>query len=679
MKVLLVVACTLGLHNCIAQEYPRTNADLSRITDELASYQDNNVNYEDLYENYVQLFANPIDLNRASPDELRMLNILSENQLNQLIKYREEKGRLLTVYELQAIPDFDTNTIQKLAPFVIVKDPKSKLDKETVRRLASGKNTYIISRVERSLQKSAGYTAHNANAFMGSPYKTYTRFRSANPGDYSFGFTAEKDPGEKATWNPSAKEYGMDYISAHLQFQNKGKIKNFIAGDFNFQFGQGLLLGNAFGLGKGGETITTARKSNIGFMPYTSVNEGGYMRGVATTIELSKHIFLSAFYSSTNRDANITDGDVPSFSTLNVSGLHRNQNELQIRKQIQEKNYGTVISYKTSNIETGIILNAIQFNIPIQKNPNAYNQFAFQGRSNTNAGAFFNYSVNNVTVFSEAGKSLGGGAGFVAGLLTSLHANLDVALVFRTYAKNFYPFYSNAFAESTTPQNENGMYWGLKYRFNKKYTLSGYTDLFQFPWLKFRMYQPSRGNEFLFRFNYQPTKKIIMFAQFRQESKARNVGDLLPTYETMMGTKRNLWLSCDYSISPSVRMKTRAQFSAYNFSGSISSGMTIMQDISAKLGKFEFTGRHALFDTDNFDNRQYVYENDVWLAFSLPAYDGKGTRDYLMIEYKLTRRFSLWAKYARISYQNITAISDGVQKISGNHRDDIKLQAMLRL
>ena len=78
--------------HCYAQEYPRKEIDLSEIADELYGFQDLDLNYEELYENLVQLLAEPIDLNKVSAEDLRFLKVLSENQLNNLITYRNTNG-----------------------------------------------------------------------------------------------------------------------------------------------------------------------------------------------------------------------------------------------------------------------------------------------------------------------------------------------------------------------------------------------------------------------------------------------------------------------------------------------------------------------------------------------------------------------------------------------------------
>ena len=87
--------------------------------------------------------------------------------------------------------------------------------------------------------------------------------------------------------------------------------------------------------------------------------------------------------------------------------------------------------------------------------------------------------------------------------------------------------------------------------------------------------------------------------------------------------------------------------------------------------------RYALFDTDDYDNRQYAYENDVFLAYSMPAYAGIGVRKMIMVEYKLSRHISLWARFANSRYPNEDNIGSGLDAIEGNIKNDVKFQARL--
>src|SRR5882672_3951750 len=65
-----------------------------------------------------QYKKHPIDLNTAENTELKELSLLNALQIESLISYRELLGKLISIYELQAIPYWDPATIRKLLPFV---------------------------------------------------------------------------------------------------------------------------------------------------------------------------------------------------------------------------------------------------------------------------------------------------------------------------------------------------------------------------------------------------------------------------------------------------------------------------------------------------------------------------------------------------------------------------------
>ena len=685
IKIVCPLCLILSASFSLAQEYPRTDYNLEKLADEIFPIQDLDLNYEELYENLAQLLTNPVDLNQASAEELRSLFVLREAQVESLIRYRQEQGRLLSIYELQAVPGFEPDVINRLIPFTIVRDPSSSFDKNLLRRIIEEKSNYLVFRHERTLEEKRGYLPEtdSSSRYSGSPDKLYTRFRINHTGDFSFGFTMEKDAGESFSWDPSKKKYGFDYNSFHAQVMNKGRIKNIIIGDFQAQFGQGLVLGGGFGMGKGSESITTIRRSNLGFIPYTSLNEFGYFRGAALTTTLLKNLSLSGFLSRLNRDARITQSstyeDLNLISSLGTSGFHRSSAEFESRKKIDETNYGLVLNYKQGPLDGGLLFHQTYFGAPIYREPTLYNQFTFSGNQNANLGVFLNYTWSNFTFFSEAAKTLDHGKAITIGSLGSLTPKLDIALLYRNFSKDFYSFYSNAVAESTVPQNESGFYWGFKYIFNKKYSASGYVDLFRFPWLRYRSYTSSAGREWLMRLNYRPSKMVSLFIQAREESKVRNIPVESNLYQTGIGSKKNFWFNVDYIATPKLSFKTRVQHSTYSLNNTRTKGLALIQDVNFDVGRFTFSTRYALFDTDDYDNRQYVYERDVWLAFSFPAYYGVGIRSYAMVQYKVSQKIDLWLRWARTNYTDRDTIGSGGETIYGNTKNDLKFQVRIKL
>lgn len=102
--------------------------------------------------------------------------------------------------------------------------------------------------------------------------------------------------------------------------------------------------------------------------------------------------------------------------------------------------------------------------------------------------------------------------------------------------------------------------------------------------------------------------------------------------------------------------------------------MALVQDISYDLGKLALSGRYSLFDTDDYDNRQYVYERDVWLAYSMPAYSGIGIRSYILAEYAVNKKLTFWIRYARTRFTDRDEIGSGPDTITGNTKTDIRIQ-----
>jgi hypothetical protein len=495
------------------------------------------------------------------------------------------------------------------------------------------------------------------------------------------GFTLEKDAGEAFHWEPM-KQLGFDFFSFHAQVVNKSRLENLIVGDYQVQMGQGLVLGGLFGIGKGGESVTAARRSNLGGLPYTSSDENRNLRGALATYRMSEKIHITGFYSNIKRDASIQYDSLENIviGTLNSTGLHRNNTELQGRDVLNETNTGTVVSFKNRQMDVGWIWNTISFNSPLNRKPSPYNQFGFNSHINHNTSLYLNYNYNNFTFFNEIAKSLNGGFALISGLLGSVTSHLDVALLYRNYQRNFYTFYSNAFGESSTVQNESGIYWSWKYKWNKKYSFAGYLDFFRFPWLRYRNYAPAEGYEWLLRFNYNVHRNTTLYVQLKEESKPRNISnDESPLYSTAIGLKRNFLFSADVAVNPAVRLKTRVQMSSFRFANKTSRGFAIVQDVRWDVKKWGIVARYALFDTEDYDNRQYVYENDVWLAFTFPAYEGQGIRNYLLLSYKLNRSVSAWIRFSHVRYTDRETMGSGYDLINGNQRNDIKFQLKIVL
>ena len=291
-------------------------------------------------------------------------------------------------------------------------------------------------------------------------------------------------------------------------------------------------------------------------------------------------------------------------------------------------------------------------------------------------GGHFSYNWRNFNFFGEGARSESGGIGYVSGFIAALTTKVDISFVRRHYDKNFHTFYGNAFSENTRNINEQGTYWGIKIKPIKKITVAAYVDIFSFPWLKFLVDAPSQGYEYLLRFAYQPNRTMQFYVQFREENKGRNLSSNTNLIDFVVpSVKRNLIFNLDWTVKEGIFLSSRVQTSSYQQENqAMTTGVAIAQDAIFDYKKLQFSTRFALFDTDDFNNRQYMFEKNVLYAFSVPAYYGVGFRNYYMVRYKAHKKLDFWLRYAYTSFRKIDTISSGLEQINGNFQSEIVTQ-----
>ncbi|MEK0442132.1 MAG: hypothetical protein RL403_1110 [Bacteroidota bacterium] len=660
--------------------------NIQQLLERLFPVQEEEVDYEALYELLTELYQNPLDINRVSSEELAGTYLLSLPQIQAFLDHRSQSGEFLSLYELQTLPYWDSATLDIILPFLTLETEKSS-PKSFLDRLKSEENSYLLFRLRRTLELRKGYqndpTANPSSRYLGDQNDLFLRFRIQHAKDFSLGFLLEKDAGEALEWDPKTSRYGFNFASFHHTRYNLGKWKTLSLGDFQASFGQGLVFGAGFSLGKGAETVPTVRRSTLGILPYTGSLETGFFRGIGITRQLGSWQ-STLLFSSLGKDGRLaTQTDAignssQELTSISQTGLHRSQSELSTKNQLRETNLGTNIQFqsRSGKWSTGINVLHTQLSIPWVRTPNRYNQFEFSGRSNSVGSAYFNVSWKNFSFFGESARSSSRGQGSVVGFVSSLTKTVDFSLLWRRYDRHFHSFYATAFAEGTRPINEQGTYLGLQIKPSSKVKLNAYLDFFRFPWLKFRVYAPSEGQEWLARLSYQPQKSLHASIQMKQELKMRNSATeeaTGPTFRLDPILKNQIQANLELGISPEFFFQSRILWNQVNVDQSKTQGWMLLQDISFKGEKWKLTARMALFDTETFDNRLYAYEHNALGAFAIPSFSGKGSRQYLLVQYRIHPKLNAYLRIAQTRYADREVISSGMQEITGPKQTDTAL------
>lgn len=685
---------------------------VAAIAEQLGENSD--VDLTALTEDLMDRLGDPIDLNHTDADELGSLHLLSDLQVNAILDHIRRFGKYISIYELQTVEGMDLATLELIRPFVTVGGEGS--SRTSLKEMLANGKSEVLLRTQVNIEQRKGFMGGgdpfnkpyydvdgdplpdvgnphvldslraNSKVYLGSPWKAYARHRFKYRRNLDFGITAEKDEGEE--FFRGTQKDGFDFYSAHLFLRNIGPVKALALGDYQAQFGQGLVFASGLSFARKSTYTMNISKESPGLSPYASVNENQFLRGAGVTMGIGKRIEGTAFISKKKYDANIQAGDtsasgfdneLSTFSSFLEDGYHRTYNELAKKNQLDEFLYGGHLEYKRNGVEIGATAAQVQFGNSLQRTRSyPYNQFDFQGSSNTTYGIDWKTTYRNIVWFGEGARSANGGMAGITGLLAALDKRLSVALLYRDYQRNFNGLYSSGFAEGTNPWNERGFYTGLEIRPSRQWVFNAYFDQFSFPWLRYQVNAPSNGHEALGQLTWTPSRGVQLYVKARTQVKAINTEEAAAGVLPLVDARQtNLRFNASYKVSSGVTLRTRVESVDYQRGATPKEhGFLIYQDLihRPKRGALEFTGRIMLFSTDSYDARLYAFESDIPGVFSLPPIYGRGMMWYGMVRWSIIRHLDVWARYGIKMYTDRDVISSGLQEIAGPNDSDLKLE-----
>ena len=680
----------------------------------LAEDSDDDSDFEDLLENYIFFSENPVNLNSEEMMRLVELRLISVFQYEELQKYRRYYGDFLFLDELEMVEGFDEQTLAITLPLVYIGQEHGN-DDITLNKLAHYGKHQIVARYEQILEPQQGYLPIDDSAllarpnsrYLGSPQKYQLKYTYNYRNKIRAGFVLEKDAGEMFFTDKvsdtiqrllgSQYRRGFDFAGFHLYAKDLGIVKAAVLGDYQLAFGQGLTLWSGMSFGKAGAG-SSVMKQGRGITPKGSASEYAFMRGAAVTLGIGP-FSGTLFYSNRWVDANISvadslDNEAELVSSLQETGYHRTIGELQDRHAIRQQVIGGHLSYAIAHFEVGYTLHHTWLSAPLELRPSHYNQFYFQGQSLTNQGIDFKYVKGKFAVFGEASMSMnpdttilqqaqGPAFAGLVGFTVKPAGYLNFTILYRDYGKAYQNLLGNAFGEGSRNQGQRGIYLGLEAAPAPYWNILAYADQFQFTWLTSQVNAPSRGHDYYLRISHSFNRRTQAYLQFRSKTKMKNSTDgMVFSHYPILYTKNTLRFNINYQIGGDFHCSNKAEYAHYrNDDGSNEHGYFLCQDIAYKPESkpYSLSFRYAIFDAKDYNARIYAYESDVLYSFSVPALYGKGMRVYLLGKVKLFDALTLYARIGRTIYSDRDEIGSGLTLIEGNHKTDLKVEAIWKL
>jgi len=583
----------------------------------------------ELYETLEELKAHPLDINRASLEELIKIPWITPTMARRVVEYRKERDLFKDVSELVDVKGFSVPVIERIRPYVYAGKPRPPL-----KRRYQMRNRLTD---ERPKEKS----------YVGSSIRLYNRAIGDIGERLSFCVLAEKDPYE---------ERYLDLFSFDVHVRDVGPFRSSVFGDYSLDFAEGLIFGPSRFIVKG-SGIT--KGSERGIVPNRSTVETGLLRGGATVLRL-RNVDLYGFVADTKLDASINEDGLA--TSIYEGGLHRTPNEVEKIDRLRETLLGARAVFSTSHLRLGVTGCSGRYDPALAERSTTY--FTFSGESYDLVGADFEFGIGSAELFGEFAKSMSLGQGYVAGL-SYREKGINAGILFRHYDEDFYSPHSAGFSDSDD-DNEEGGYLEVSYKPGKRTRVSGYMDLFKKLGPSYGNIYSSRGRDFRFEIEQGVHKRLKfkgrMYMKGRDESSEE--GDVY------FRDRRGVRVQADFKASRRATLTARLETVRVLLeeqSATDTGTLLYWEAVFKPIDGVSLRGRISVFDTDSWDARLYQYESDLPGVMRNVAMSGRGAMGYGL----LSLRPIDWLKLStKLSWKR----KDGDGEWSIGAQSDIKLQ-----
>ena len=597
-KIRRIIMC-MGL--CVAMATYGQDVRVEQVMEDIFNQlsEDGDLSYEDIEEELLSIADNPMDLNTVTQEELSRLMFLSDEQIDAILMYQYEHG-FKEIYELQLIDCLKDYEIRNLLPFVRV----DSLEVQEFRS-SGGKKMYFrevfhYAKHEMTLRMDA----RNIEDFEGDPMYGKLRYRFNYRNRVQAGVSVLRRQGDEAIRQEGERwDYG-----GYIQLKDIGPMKTVVAGNYQASFGYGLVVGSPFKRGKSAYIQSTAT-TDEGLKKYSSVGDSyNYFHGVGATARVSRWADVSAFYS-------LRKGKEEAWNHVVGVNATGRWNRLKVGITAVETIEATSLQFRERS--------QASYSLEVKRRD-------MSGVMGVNA----RWNMGKVDIWGEVATSHGNkwGVGVITGVRYRPISDVNLLAIYRYYSLEFDNIYANSLCSWSRMKDEHGGYLGVEYNRLKNWQLSAFGDVWK------------TGFETMAQADFVPQKDYRMHTRFRVKRK-----DEKDTYSLRwnMVYEFGQW-----------KMKTQADGNMVQAKGAWTYGWSVLQDVEYRFSEVPIVLqlRAQAFDAREWNNRVYIYENDVLYAYAIPFVYGLGGRFWLNARYKINDMFSLYLRVSETIYQRAWAM-----------------------
>lgn len=276
--------------------YAQENEPIQTLRDEIES------DISEIQEEFDWLINDKISLIEFLNNEELHSIYISQKQYNTLYEYYQMNGEFIDLLELQSIDGFTESDYFKLIKIIKTK---------------SARELKIKSKLV--MKSSITYKSNIEDNYLGNHAGMQQRINFQISKRMKIGIARENDVGE-SYYNYNKYE-AFDHHSMFINY--KRKHMEYIIGNYEIFYGQGLLIGQGF------NASTVSEASNVSSL-------GSIYRGIANNNEYNRFRGIAALLSANKWYVNIALSGIKIDESY-TGGYHRTQNELnKKRKRLNE-------------------------------------------------------------------------------------------------------------------------------------------------------------------------------------------------------------------------------------------------------------------------------------------------------------------------------------------------------
>ncbi|MEM8486000.1 MAG: helix-hairpin-helix domain-containing protein [Bacteroidota bacterium] len=619
------------------------------------------------------LAEHPINLNQATLAELLTVPFLDEQQAQAILRYRQQHGMFKKAVTLRTARLLSPSEYRLLSrSFTVATSPKKQSAFSLTLIQAAGRKIDLDAAFRRTVE---------AGGYAGSPSQLYTRLAVSNK-RFSLRLALEKDPGETFAWQPNQFLLGFDHVSGTIIWKSSSVVREVLLGDFHVLVGQGLMLWRNTGQGKGTAPLSAPIRPGNGIKAGASREENRFLRGIAITLQPTPRFVARLFASRRKLDAALSEdtGLTKAYvMALGTSGLHRTAGELARQDQLEATITGASFALNYEQATLGLSGYASRFSHSFMAGNRPEDYYDFTGDQLAGISLHGNIKTQTLRVFGELARSFPGTYALIAGVRWRLHPRTSILGVVRVFSRQYQTLYGKAFADQRAKvQNETGWYTALETELHPYWTTSFYADFYQHPWVTFKSGMPRQGFSAFCKLDYTPRNWFTAQLLYRFESdqmRAQAPGPALPIRHAMQEKVHILRFQTVYAFSHLLKLRIQFDRRVLYVAGAYKQGSMLIQDVIWQPNaSWRIQLRLSGFTSNGGASTLYAYENDLRYRFTIRAFTGTGSRNFLLLRKRVGTHIAFEVKYGTTLNRQISNTEAGVDLFPGKRIREVQAQ-----